>query len=270
MARRVVFCGYGWMAGYVEAKLTADNINNWHVAATTTTPDKAERLKAKGIDSYIFKLGDDTVNLVSLLSHSTLILNIPPGRRRADFEAYTHQMKSLVNDALEANVEQIVFISTTSVYGDSHSNKITETSATQPETSSAIAHVAIENHLLVNAPHCSTIVRLSGLIGPDRHPVNSLSGRHLKQGNKRVNLVDGRDVAEALVSVISRVPRGEVFHLSSPSHPKRGDYYTKLASERELTLPTFDDTDKPPCGKVINAEKSWQALGVTPKFGDLA
>lgn len=110
MARRVVFCGYGWMAGYVEAKLTADNINNWHVAATTTTPDKAERLKAKGIDSYIFKLGDDTVNLVSLLSHSTLILNIPPGRRRADFEAYTHQMKSLVNDALEANVEQIVLL----------------------------------------------------------------------------------------------------------------------------------------------------------------
>ena len=269
MARRVVFCGFGWLAGYVEAKLTSDETTRWQIAATTTTALKVDTLSSKNIDARRFKLGDHTANLEPLLDGSALILNVPPGRKNTDLEAYTHQMKALVDNALQANVQHIVFISTTSVYGDNHSKTIDETSTTQPETASAIAHVAIEKHLLANAKDRSTIVRLSGLIGPDRHPVNSLSGRHLKQGNKRVNLVDSRDVASAIISVLNRPPQGEIFHLSSPAHPKRGEYYTKIAEVRGLTLPTFDDTDAPPCGKIINADKSWAALGVVPKYGEL-
>ena len=194
---------------------------------------------------------------------------MPPGRKSTHLETFTANMTALIDAAVNAGVRHIVFISTTSVYGDSTNQFINETSATDPHTASAKAHVAIENYLLAQRDQINvSIVRLAGLVGPDRHPARSLSGRELDGGNKRVNLVHIHDVASALKKIIGSTPINGTIHLCSLSHPKRGVYYVDAAKAMNIEPPYFTDTESSPSGKAIDAHKSWELLGVSPQFSD--
>lgn len=265
MPNKLVICGYGWLAGY----LTNNVKDKYSLVATTRSVEKATALKAQGIEGIPFALGDATTALEKHLNDATFVVNIPPGRRNTNLDTFTNNMLSLIDDAIAAKVAHIVFISTTSVYGDSTSDIVTEDSPTSPETASARAHVIIENHLLAHSNKTKvSVVRLAGLVGPDRHPAKSLSGRTITAGNKRVNLVHIHDVVEALTVIITKPLTTTMYQLCSSAHPKRGDYYVKAAQAFNIATPTFSDTDLAPCGKVVNADESWRTLGVTPIYAD--
>lgn len=263
MSNKVVICGYGWLGRYLAESLLPTST----LAATTRSDAKLHTLKSKGIQGIRFSLGEDSHTLLHALKDATLVLNIPPGKRNNQLDDFTRHMKKLIDDAKAAGVAKVVFISTTSVYGDSTSREVTETSAVMPETASAKAHVDIESHIAATIAHYQ-ILRLAGLVGPDRHPVNSLSGKVLEAGNKQVNLVHIEDVVTALVNIIQGACRNTTLHLCSNSHPKRGVYYHEAAIAKQLPPPVFSDTEQPPTGKTINATDSWKALGVVPRFAD--
>ena len=265
MTQNVVISGYGWLAGYVGNALL-DKLN---IVGTTRNKDKCLALKEQGITAIEYALGDDTSALCSHLQSATLLLNIPPGRRNTNLKSFTDNMLQLIDAALSAKVVHIVFISTTSVYGDTTDNVLTEESATNPQTASAKAHVTIENYLLSKRNQADiSIVRLAGLVGPDRHPARSLSGRELDAGNKRINLVHVHDIVSALTTIICNKPINDVLHLCSLSHPKRGIYYVDAANAMEIDAPRFSDSDAEPSGKVIDATQSWARLNITPVYGD--
>lgn len=261
MSNKVVICGYGWLGSYLGQALPT----HYQITATTRKTEKAAQLSQQGIHSLVYQLGDDPSALSSALNQATLVLNIPPGRKNKELSEFTRNMLALIDAAVAAKVKHIVFVSTTSVYGDSRDQEMDIHTPTAPETPSAKAHVAIEQYLLEHAPKV-TIFRLAGLTGPDRHPINSLSGRHLSAGHKRVNLVHIHDVVAALNVAIATPPEQHLFHLCSNAHPKRGEYYVAAAKSRGLPLPTFDDTEQSASGKCIDASDCWQALGITPLY----
>ncbi|MHC6648398.1 NAD-dependent epimerase/dehydratase family protein [Alteromonas sp. HB246098] len=265
MTQNVVISGYGWLAGYVGNAL-AGKVN---IIGTTRSQQKRLALKEQGVTAIEYALGDDTSVLCSHLQNATLLLNIPPGRRNTNLESFTENMLRLIDAALSADVAHIIFISTTSVYGDDTNNVLTEQSDTNPQTASAKAHVTIENHLMSKRDQTNiSIVRLAGLVGPDRHPARSLSGRQLDAGNKRINLVHVHDIVSALTSIICDKPLNDVIHLCSLSHPKRGIYYVDAANAMGIDTPHFSDTEAQPGGKVIDAAQSWERLNITPTYGD--
>jgi nucleoside-diphosphate-sugar epimerase len=265
MNQNLVISGYGWLAGYVGNALSG-KVN---IIGTSRSPEKCFTLKAQGIEGVQYALGDDTSILCSHLPNATLLLNIPPGRRNTDLAVFTQNMLGLIDAAITASVAHIVFISTTSVYGDTTNDVLAEDSATQPQTASAKAHVTIENYLLSKRDQIDvSIVRLAGLVGPDRHPARSLSGRQLDAGNKRINLVHVSDVVSALTTIICDLPLNDVIHLCSLSHPKRGEYYVDAAHAMKIDAPHFSDTEAEPAGKVIDATQSWARLNITPEYSD--
>lgn len=270
MQKKVVITGYGWMAGYLgNALLSSDNPINATIVGTTRSDEKHKSLGEKQITAVKFALGDDTAELCKHMSGATFIINIPPGRRNTQLDGFTQQVIALIDDAVAAQVAHIIFVSTTSVYGDSTNETLTESSSTAPETASAKAHVAIEEHLAsVSSQVDYTVLRLAGLVGPDRHPARSLSGRELPSGNKRINLVHISDVVNALVSVIRTPLQNKTLHLCSELHPKRGEYYSRAASALNLPLPIFSGTESEAKGKVIDAAASWKALKVVPRFSN--
>lgn len=246
MNNKLVICGYGWLGRYLGKAMSATHT----IIATTRSEEKALKISDKHIKGLVFSLGDDTTTLCEALGNATLVLNIPPGRRNTQLDDFTDNMLTLIDNAVAARVARIIFISTTSVYGDNRTDVLNEHASTQPETASAKAHVAIEQHLLdlkTNDKVDVKIVRLAGLTGPDRHPVNSLSGRSLNAGNKRINLVHIHDVVAALKTLIfadssknntSKIDSTDLYHLCSLQHPKRGDYYTQAAQKKKgLLLP---------------------------------
>ncbi len=261
MQHKLVLCGHGWLGGYLAA-----DCPDYQIISTTRTSEKRQSLAEAGFNAQCFALGDNPDELVSVSKDATVILNIPPGRRSSNLADFRQHMCNLIDGFMEHGANQVVFISTTSVYGDETDAVITETSAVDPQTESAKAHVAIETHLQRYPASRYTVLRLGGLTGPDRHPVTMLSGKHFARGNKVVNLVHIHDVVAALKRVIERGGSGEVLHLCSLSHPKRGDYYRRCAHDRGLPLPTFDDTVAEPSGKRVDARWSWQRLGIQPVY----
>jgi nucleoside-diphosphate-sugar epimerase len=276
MNNKLVICGYGWLGRYLGKAMSATHT----IIATTRSEEKALKISDKHIKGLVFNLGDDTTTLCEALGNATLVLNIPPGRRNTQLDDFTDNMLTLIDNAVAARVARIIFISTTSVYGDNRTDVLNEHASTQPETASAKAHVAIEQHLLdlkANANVDVKIVRLAGLTGPDRHPVNSLSGRTLNAGNKRINLVHIHDVVAALKTLIladssknntSKTDSTDLYHLCSLQHPKRGDYYTQAAQKKGIAAPTFSESDLAPTGKVIDAKASWALLGILPDYAN--
>ena len=276
MNNKLVICGYGWLGRYLGEAMSASH----SIIATTRSEEKAQQISNKHLQSLVFSLGNDTTALCKELAGATLVLNIPPGRRNTQLDDFTNSMLTFIDNAVAANVARIIFISTTSVYGDTRNEELNEHASTQPETASAKAHVAIEQHLLdlkTNAKADVKIVRLAGLTGPDRHPVKSLSGRSLNAGNKRINLVHIHDVVAALKTLIlstssegvsSKADSTNLYHLCSLQHPKRGNYYTQAANKKGIPAPAFSESELPPTGKVIDAKASWDLLGIVPDYAN--
>lgn len=264
MPTKLVICGYGWLGRQIGDAMSATH----DIVATTRSQCKVEQLAQQNLQSILFSLGEDTTELCRTLPGSILIINIPPGRKNTQLTHYIRRMLKLIDDARIAGVKRIIFISTTSVYGEQYNDVVLEDAAIAPETESAKAHATIENYLL-DKVEPSYIVRLSGLTGTDRHPITSLSGRSLLAGNKRVNLVHAHDVVSALKVLITTPPTHRIYHLSARTHPKRGTYYPRAAMKRGLPLPVFSDTDQPATGKCIVADNSWTWLGINPKYSDV-
>ncbi len=262
----LIICGCGWLGKYVARQLTTTAT----LSGTTRDEHKASDLRARGIDAYRYSLGEDPSHLLDNTRDATVLLNIPAGRRQTDLTEYQQQMCDLVDAFAKQPIRHLIFISTTSVYGDEVNGPVTEQSPVAPDTASAKANLTIEEHIRSTLPERYTILRLAGLTGPDRHPIHMLAGRSLDKGNKPINLIHIKDVSNAIEVLFNKGPAQRTLHLCSALHPKRGDYYSACAKKRHLPLPAFQDTDKPASGKIIDATATLAYLDLTLVIPDPA
>ncbi|MCW8092677.1 NAD-dependent epimerase/dehydratase family protein [Alteromonas sp. ASW11-130] len=261
MTDKITLCGCGWLGNYVLQEL----VSEYSILGTTRDAKRAGLIKEKGGSALYFELGNDPSELCQRSKNATVILNIPPGRRNQNLTQYTQRMCALIDSFVAHNARQIIFISTTSVYGE-HERTVTENAELMPQTESAKAHGAIETYLLQRAGDVATVVRLAGLVGPDRHPAKSLAGKRLSQAHRVVNLIHIEDIIRALKKLIGLPPSGKTLHLCCLDHPGRKEYYSFCAEKLNLPLPIFDDQEAGLSGKQIDATASWQYLGLTPRY----
>lgn len=262
VAPPVLFCGCGWL-GRHYVSYTA----NSNVVGTTRSTEKAKALEALGVKVVPFTLGDNLSKLAENASNRCAVLNIPAGRKKPADEAFAPSMVAIAKTLLNGGVTRLIFISTTSVYG-AQQGIINEQTPTAPNTTSGEYHCVIEQQLLQLKDPRVTIIRLAGLVGPDRHPITFLSAKHLDRGEESVNLVHVKDVVNALHTLIQMpvdTPLPPLLHLCSLAHPRRDEYYTWAAKQRQLAQPVFSASHHHG-GKQIDAQQSWQALGLTPNY----
>jgi nucleoside-diphosphate-sugar epimerase len=111
-----------------------------------------------------------------------------------------------------------------------------------------------------------TIVRLAGLIGPNRHPVrNMIKSGTVYAANQPINVIHQQDAVGLIEHVIEHHLWGEMINGCSPEHPARGEFYTWMAGKLELDPPLFNDVSGE--SKLINSEKSIR-LGYQYQFPD--
>jgi nucleoside-diphosphate-sugar epimerase len=262
---KLILCGCGWLGKYVAETLAP----TMPIIGTTRHPAKMDELTALGIRPLLFNLAqitgplkdDSSTPCLDACAGNIVVLNIPPGRKQPIATDFAQQMIALITRLYALPIKQLIFISTTSVYGDTQ-GILTEQSPPAPMTPSALAHVAIENHIrALNFPHYS-ILRLAGLVGPDRHPAKSLAGRVLSQGEQVVNLVYIDDVVSAIQKIIQGHGNQQTLHLCSQQHPQRGEYYTRAAQALGLVPPIFEQYEQmaPPRGKIIDPKTTLDTL----------
>lgn len=256
--RQISILGCGWL-GLPLAKKLIEKGNS--VKGSTTSENKLPILKNSGINPFLVTLESESVSesINEFLAESEiLIIDIPPKLRGnnpdTEKKVFVEKITHLIPFIEKSTIKKVLFVSSTSVYGNEN-DFINEETIPNPDTESGKQLLLTENILLENKNFQTSILRFGGLIGEDRHPVKHLSGKeNVEHPDAPVNLIHQKDCIGIIEKIINQAKWNEVFNAVAPFHPTRAEYYTQKAKEHNLALPKFS-SEKSNIKKVITSEK---------------
>ncbi len=231
--------GCGWYGLELAKNLIAIG---HQVKGSTTTASKLTFLAAAGIKPYLFELeAEENRDVKDFFNAEILIICIPPKRRTDELVHYTDKIKVIGQYAASHQVKKVIFISSTSVYGDIMET-LSESSPVQPQTPSGMQVLQAEKILSDNPAFSTTILRFSGLVGPGRHPSRFFAGKkNVPNGQAPINLIHLEDSVGLTLQIIRLQAFGYIFNGSTPSHPQKQVFYTAAAKAAQLEEPQFID-----------------------------
>jgi len=231
--------GCGWLGLPLASSLVQDG---YKIHGSTTTEQKFTQLIKEGIIPFKVSLKEDKIegDISNFLQNvDILLVNIPPKLRGNRNGNYVQKIELLHREVKKSTVQKVVFISSTSVYGDIE-GEVTEETIPQPSTESGRQLLACENIFLNDSYLQTTIVRFGGLIGPNRHPITMLSGKqNLSNGNAPINLIHLDDCIRIITLVITDSWWGKIVNGVYPKHPSKRNYYSSEAQKRGLQVPDY-------------------------------
>lgn len=249
--KRICIIGLGWLG---ESLANFYISQGYEVTGTVSSEGKANSLKQDKLKVIQYSMENGPEGLIDdlvLSDYEFLILTIPPSALKKDF---AKQLIGLIQAIRKAQTDlPILYTSSTSVYGD-QSGKLNEASVLLPKTHNAHELVKVER-FMIDQMRSTYVLRLGGLVGGQRHPVHYLKGRtNLSKPEEKVNLIHRLDVIRAIDFITkNKLPFG-AYNLVTPEHPKRAEFYVKVAEKLQLSLPTFEHT-KQTSGKEIVSSK---------------
>lgn len=231
--------GCGWLGLPLAISLVKDG---YQVHGSTTSKEKLIQLKEGDITPFQISLSEDKIegDISDFLRDvAILIVNIPPKLRGEHKQNYVQKIQLLHQAVKHSRVQKVIFVSSTSVYGDVD-GEVTETTIPQPSTESGRQLLASENIFANDTDLHTTIIRFGGLIGPNRHPIIMLSGRrNLSNGNAPVNLIHLNDCIRMIKATIADSWWNEIINGVHPEHPSKEKYYSLEAKKRGLQAPDY-------------------------------
>lgn len=256
--KQISILGCGWLGLPLAKKLIE---KGYSVKGSTTSENKLSILENAGINPFLTTIEIEGIseNIADFLAESEiLIIDIPPKLRGenpdSEKKVFVEKIKNLIPFIEKSTVKKVLFVSSTSVYGDDN-DFITEETIPNPETESGKQLVLAENLLQKNQNFETTILRFGGLIGEDRHPVKFLAGKeNLENPDAPINLIHLKDCISIIEEIINQDKWNEVFNAAAPFHPSREEYYTQKTIEMNLPQPKFS-SKKSNIKKVISSEK---------------
>ena len=259
----ITILGCGWFGLPLAKSLLSKGYN---VKGSTTSATKLKTLKEAEIMPFQIQLNEqEIIGNVSDFLHETdvLIIAIPPGLRKeilsSEEMTFINKMKTLIPYIEKSGIQKVLFVSSTSVYGDRFPIiEYTESTQTHPDTESGRQLVLSEKLLQSNIHFKTTVIRFGGLLGEDRHPIKFLAGRtQIENPDGPVNLIQREDCIGIIIKALDFAYKdkwGETFNAVAPQHPTRKNYYQKKAQQFNLPLPNFVEDTKSK-GKIISSKK---------------
>ena len=264
--KQISILGCGWLGFPLAKKLIEEGHS---INGSTTSENKLSTFRDFGINPYLVTLESESVSktITDFLARSEiLIIDIPPKLRgsTASFPTplgmtFVKKIENLIPFIEKSIVKKVLFVSSTSVYGDEN-GVITEETEPNPDTESGKQLLLAEVLLQNNQTFETTILRFGGLIGDDRQPVKFLAGKeNLENADAPVNLIHQNDCIGVIQEIINQSKWNEVFNAVAPFHPTRSAYYTQKAIDLNLALPKFS-SEKSNIKKTISSEKTERVL----------
>jgi nucleoside-diphosphate-sugar epimerase len=266
---QISILGCGWL-GLPLAKALLEE--GFIIHGSTTSEEKLPQLEKSGILPFLLRLDSQGISdsVVPFLKGSqTLIIDIPPKLRGNNPDPsvpvrkeFVEKIQTLIPFIEKSTVENVLFVSSTSVYGETH-EIITEETLPRPDTESGKQLLQAEQLLQSNINFKTTVLRFGGLIGEDRHPVKFLAGKeNLENPDAPINMIHQQDCIGLIQKIIALGIWKETFNAVTPFHPSRKEYYTQKAIDLGLQLPHFSMA-KPSMKKFITHTKLERVLNYT-------
>lgn len=260
--KKVAIVGLGWLGMPLAMSLSA---RGWQVTGSKTTLDGVDAARMSGIDSYQLQLTPELVcdsdDLDALLDVDVLVITLPARRTGEGDDFYLQAVQEIVDSALAHNIPRIIFTSSTSVYGEAEGS-VKETSPLEPVTASGRVLKELETWLHDLPGTSVDILRLAGLVGPERHPGRFLAGKtDVANGAHGVNLVHLEDVISAITLLLQAPKGGHIYNLCAPAHPTRAEFYSLMARQMNLDAPVFRTETQNGHGKLVDGNRICNELG---------
>jgi hypothetical protein len=250
--------GCGWLGLPLAEFLIS---KGFAVKGSTTSPGKLPVMSSKKIESFLLQLNPELTGdrIKDFFNSEILIIDIPPGGRDDKVSFHTRQVRSILGEVKRSSVSKVIFISSTSVYGNVN-REVTEAEELLPDKESGKALKIVEEMLFAENTIKKTVIRFAGLVDDDRNPVKFFAGRNnIPGGNIPVNLIHRTDCINIIYQVIEQNAWNEIFNACSDSHPSKREFYTAAARKLNLPAPEFIDTADN--YKIVNSDKLKQRLG---------
>ncbi|MTI31831.1 NAD(P)H-binding protein [Xanthovirga aplysinae] len=264
MKKEISILGCGWLGLPLGKELCN---NGYQVNGSTTNPENIYSLEQAGIKPYLIKLTPalDEAQASDFFDSKILIIAIPPKSKTYGDAWHINQIKSLLTHINGKGIEQVIYISSTSVY-PALNKTVTEVEVSQVKESANQAMVQAEI-LLNNCEKFNTLIlRCGGLLGYNRIPGKYFQGKQLTGGNTPVNYIHRDDVVQIVKTLIESDKKNEVYNLVTPIHPLRKDIYLKNVKDYNLIPPIFLEGKK--SYKVVDSSKLIQDLNYSFLYPD--
>jgi nucleoside-diphosphate-sugar epimerase len=232
--KRLLIIGCGDVARRALPALAA----RWRVTALVRRPDAA--LASRGVGVVVGDL-DHPATLAALGRHDAVLhLAPPPDAGRTDLRT-AHLVAAL--EAPRMLPEQVLYISTSGVYGDCGGARIDESQPVNPANARAWRRVDAERTLLALGERQGvnvSVLRVPGIYAADRLPLERLrKGTPVLAHDDDVytNHIHAEDLAAIACAALERAAPGAVYHASDDSELRMGDYFDLVADRFGLPRP---------------------------------
>jgi len=239
MKERIGVLGCGWLGLGLAKSYVADN---FVVYGSRQSKKGADSLQEYGIHGFVVQISENHVsgNLSEFLHGvNRLFLTIPPGIRKNPKRNFVAVIQQLLPHIHKSKVKEIVFTSSTGVYGPQQ-GLVTPNTVPQPQTESGRQLLEVESVLRSQDGFSTQIVRLGGLLGGDRHPVKQLAKLSVVDNPQApVNFIHKSDAIGLVRFLADQAPWQNIYNGVAPWHPTKQEFYSQAAKEMQLPLPKF-------------------------------
>jgi nucleoside-diphosphate-sugar epimerase len=227
-AIRLFVFGLGYSAGAFARRMKAEGVP---VAGTVRTPEKAARLRAEGIEAFVFDGTAPGEGVAAALAASTdLLVSVAPGtatgqasETAADPVLAHHRGDILAAPALR----WIGYLSTVGVYGDYAGAWVSEKTTPHPSPGRSAARLAAEKEWTALARERGlplAILRIAGIYGPGRNALANLAegtARRIVKDGQVFNRIHVDDIVAVLQAALARSAAG-IYNLTDdePAPPQ--------------------------------------------------
>lgn len=272
--------GCGWLGKALASSLLAKNIS---VLATSGKAENVVKLTNQSIVAQQLTLLADETELAQhdVFTQQSLVIAITPQFRHGKAD-YADKIKQLVDAAKHRGVvERIILLSSTAVY-DGLVGTVDEESALNMTTSKVQILNAAEQAVLTfstQAAKQGIVIRLSGLVGPERHPGKFLlANKTLTNSMAPVNLIHQQDAVGLIENILQSNDSSfhnthAIFNGVSDTHVSKQQYYQAAAKALKVMAPTFEqeqvNSNTTSNTKVVSGEKVKRVLSYKFVYPDL-
>ena len=191
---------------------------------------------------------DNAESLGNLPARQALIYYFapPPSSGQQD-----PRMANFLNCLTQDNLpSQIIYISTSGVYGDQQGQLINEQTPANPQVDRAKRRYHAEQQLQKWSEESHvpvTILRVGGIYGPGRLPLQRLKDQipMLHENlSPQTNRIHADDLAQVCVAAATKGQAGKIYNISDGTNSNMTEYFNTIADFCDLPRPPLVDWDE--------------------------
>ena len=259
--------GCGWLG-----KVLASELHKKHVAvlATSSQPQHVELLNQQGIKALQLSLPAQFEQLSqhAIFRQKSLVIAITPQFKQGRTD-YANKVTQLVEAAEQVGVvERIVLLTSTAIY-QGLTGMVDEKQTLNLRGDKAQI-LKLAEQAVLNFTQQANVLRLAGLVGPQRHPGKFLqANKILSNPSAPVNLIHQQDAVGLIQSLLfAEAPQG-IFNGVSDTHVTKAEYYHTAAKTLGLEGPRFGAKHLAEESRVVSGRKVQQQLNYSFIYPDL-